>query len=77
MALGKIFPSVAAVIAATTQGLHQGKTLDRIKIDPKDIEAGTLIGPDLFLEHEAFGMKPITRREIDQAVQAARAGSMR
>jgi hypothetical protein len=47
VALRKMFPAVAVVIAATTQGLQQGKTLDEIRIYPKDIEAGTEIDPDL------------------------------
>jgi hypothetical protein len=48
VALAKMFPAVAVVIAATAQALQQGKTLDEIKVYPQGIEAGTMISPDLF-----------------------------
>ena len=72
VALAKMFPAVAIVIAATTQGLQQGKTLDEIKIYPKDIEAGTLISPGLFLENAPFGVTQMSSAEIRKVIRAAK-----
>jgi hypothetical protein len=49
--LAKMFPAVAVVIAQTARGVQQGKTLDEIKVDPQEIEAGSRISPDLFLKN--------------------------
>jgi hypothetical protein len=73
VALAKMFPALAVVITATTQGLQQGKTLDQIKVYPEDIEAGTLISPDLFLKNAPFGITQINPKEIERAIRAARA----
>jgi hypothetical protein len=73
VALAKMFPAVAAVIATTAQGLQQGKTLDAIKVYPEDIEAGNIISPDLFLEHAPFGLTQIDHKEIDRVVKDAKA----
>ena len=73
VALAKMFPAIAVVIAITTQGLQQGKTLDEIKVYPKDIEAGTMISPDLFLENAPFGMTALDYAEIGRVVTAAKA----
>jgi len=72
VALAKMFPAVAIVIAATTQGLQQGKTLDEIRIYPKDIEAGTLISPDLFLQDAPFGVRQMSSAEVRKAIKAAK-----
>jgi hypothetical protein len=72
VALSKLFPAVAVVIAATTQGLQQGKTLDEIRIYPKDIEAGTTIGPDLFLEQAPFGMTEMNWKEMRRVISEAK-----
>ena len=77
VALGKMVPAVAIVIAATTQGLQQGKTLDEIKVYPKEIEAGNLISPDLFLKNAPFGMTAIGYKEMDGVIRAAKAGAKR
>lgn len=77
VALGKLFPAVAVAIAATAQGLQQGKTLDEIRIYPKDIEAGTPINPDLFLDKAPFGMRAMSRREMDEVIRAAQARGQR
>jgi hypothetical protein len=61
------------VIATTTQGLQQGKTLDEIKVYPEDIEAGNTISPGLFLENAPFGMTALDYAEIGRAVRAAKA----
>jgi hypothetical protein len=53
--------------------LQQGKTLDQIKVYPEDIEAGTLISPDLFLKNAPFGITQINPKEIERAIRAARA----
>jgi hypothetical protein len=71
VALSKMFPAVAVVIAATTQGLQQGKTLDEIKIYPSRIEAGNTISPDLFLKKAPFGMKAMSYDEVRRAIEAA------
>jgi hypothetical protein len=68
-----MFPAVAVVIAATTQGLQRGRTLDQIRIYPKDIEAGTTISPDLFLDKAPFGMTAIDYKEMRRVIEAARA----
>jgi hypothetical protein len=73
VALSKLFPAVAVVIAATTQGLQQGKTLDEIRIYPKDIEAGTTIGPDLFLEKAPFGMTAMDYKDMRRVILEAKA----
>lgn len=73
IALAKMFPAVAVVIAATTQGLQQGKSLDEIKIYPSKIEAGNTISPDLFLENAPFGMKAMSYDEVRRAIEAAQA----
>jgi hypothetical protein len=73
VALAKMFPAVAAVIATTAQGLQQGRTLDAIEVYPQDIEAGNIISPDLFLERAPFGLTRIDRQEIDRAVKDAKA----
>jgi hypothetical protein len=73
VALAKMFPAVAVVIAATTQGLQQGKTLDEIKVYPQDIEAGTMISPDLFLKNAPFGMTAMDYEEMGRVIRAARA----
>jgi hypothetical protein len=73
VALAKMFPAVAVVITATTQGLQQGKTLDEIRIYPQDIEAGTMISPDLFLKNAPFGMTEMDYKEMGQVIRAARA----
>ena len=77
VALAKMFPAVAIVITTTTQGLQQGKTLDEIKVYPKDIEAGTTISPDLFLKNAPFGVTQIKYNEIDKAIRAAKAREAR
>ena len=71
VALAKMFPAVAIVITATTQGLQQGKTLDEIKVYPQDIEAGNIISPDLFLKNAPFGITQIDYKEIDRVIRAA------
>jgi len=71
VALAKMFPAVAVVIAATTQGLQRGQTLDQIRIYPKDIEAGTTISPDLFLEKAPFGMTAMDYKETRRVIRAA------
>jgi hypothetical protein len=73
VALAKMFPAVAAVIATTAQGLQQGKTLDAIKVYPEDIEAGNIISPDLFLKHAPFGLTRIDSKEIDRVIKEAKA----
>jgi hypothetical protein len=73
VALAKMFPAVAAVIATTTQGLQQGKTLDQIKIYPSDIEAGGTIHPDVFLKKAPLGMTAMSQNEVRKAIQAAQA----
>jgi len=73
VALAKMFPAVAVVIATTAQGLQQGKTLDAIKVYPEDIEAGNIISPDLFLKHAPFGLTQIDHKEIDRVVKDAKA----
>jgi hypothetical protein len=73
VALAKMFPAVAVVITATTQGLQQGKTLDEIKVYPQDIEAGTMISPDLFLKNAPFGITQMSYKEIDRVITAAKA----
>jgi hypothetical protein len=73
VALAKMFPAVAIVITATTHGLQQGKTLDQIKVYPKDIEAGTMISPDLFLENAPFGMTQMDSKEMGRVIRAAQA----
>ena len=75
VALAKMFPAVAIVIAATTQGLQQGKTLDQIKVYPQDIEAGTMISPDLFLKNNPFGMTQMNYKEIDRVIRAHTVGT--
>jgi len=84
VALAKMCPAVALVIAATTQGLQQGKTLDEIRIFPHDMDAGnsisgpvTVIAADLFLENARFGMTEMDQKEIARVIQAAQAGSKR
>jgi hypothetical protein len=72
VALAKMFPAVAVVIAATTQGLQQGKTLDEIKVYPKDIEAGNIISPELFLKDAPFGMTEMDYKEMGRVIRAAR-----
>jgi hypothetical protein len=72
VALAKMFPAVAVVITATTQGLQQGKTLDEIKVYPRDIEAGTTISPDLFLKNAPFGMTQMHYSDIERVISAAR-----
>jgi hypothetical protein len=73
VALSKMFPAMAVVIAATVRGLQQGKTLDEIKIYPRAIEAGNTISPDLFLEKAPFGMTRMNYKEIDKAISASQA----
>ena len=73
VALAKMLPAVAIVIATTTQGLQQGKTLDEIKVYPKDIEAGTMISPDLFLDNAPFGVTQISSGEIRRVIRAEKA----
>jgi hypothetical protein len=73
VALAKMFPAVAVVITTTTQGLQQGKTLDQIKVYPKDIEVGTLISPDLFLKNAPFGIMQMDYKEMRRVIRAARA----
>lgn len=73
VALAKMFPAVAIVITATTQGLQQGKTLEEIKVYPQDIEAGNIISPDLFLKNAPFGITQMDYKEIDAAIRAAQA----
>ena len=77
VALAKMFPAVAIVITTTAQGLQQGKTLDEIKVYPQDIEAGTLISPDLFLKNAPFGITQMDYKEIERVVTAARAREAR
>jgi len=72
VALAKLFPAVAVVITATTQGLQQGKTLDEIKVYPNDIDAGAMISPDLFLKNAPFGVTQMDPREIDRAIESAK-----
>ena len=74
VALSKMFPAVAVVITTTTQGLQQGKTLDEIKVYPQDIEAGTLISPDLFLKNAPFGITQMDYEEMATVIRAARTG---
>jgi hypothetical protein len=73
VALAKMFPAVAVVITATTQGLQQGKTLDEIKVYPQDIEAGNIISPDLFLKDAPFGMTTMDYKEMTRVIHAGRA----
>jgi hypothetical protein len=73
VALSKMFPAMAVVIAATTRGLQQGKTLDEIKIYPRTIEAGNTISPDLFLEKAPFGMTRMSYKEIEKTIRASQA----
>lgn len=73
VALAKMFPAVAVVITTTTQGLQQGKALDAIKVYPQDLEAGTLISPDLFLKNAPFGMTVMDYKEINRVIRAAQA----
>ena len=73
VALAKMFPAVAVVITATTQGLQQGKTLDEIKVYPQNIEAGNIISPDLFLKNAPFGMTQMDYKQIDRVIRAAQA----
>lgn len=70
VALAKMIPAVAIVIATTTQGLQQGKTLNEIKVYPQDIEAGNIISPDLFLKDAPFGITEIDYKEIARAIRA-------
>jgi len=77
VALAKMFPAVAIVIATTTQGLQNGKTLDEIAVYPQDIEAGNIISPDLFLKNAPFGITQIGRNEIDRAIKGAPVGEER
>jgi len=77
VALAKMFPAVAIVLTTTAQGLQQGKTLDEIKVYPQDIEAGTLISPDLFLKNAPFGITQMDYKEIERVVTAARAREAR
>ena len=77
VALAKMFPAVAVVITATTQGLQQGKTLDEIKVYPQDIDAGGMISPDLFLKNAPFGMAEMDYQEMGRVIRAARARSER
>ena len=72
VALAKMFPAVAVVIAATTQGLQQGKTLDEIKVYPQDIGAGGMISPDLFLKNAPFGMAAMDYKEMGRVIKAAK-----
>jgi len=74
VALAKMLPAIAIVITTTTQGLQRGKTLDEIKVYPKDIEAGNMISPDLFLKDAPFGITQIDRKEMGRVIQAAKAG---
>ena len=71
VALAKMFPAAAIVIATTTQGLQAGKTLDEIKVYPQDIDAGTTISPDLFLKNAPFGMTAMDYKEMNQVIRAA------
>ena len=73
VALAKMFPAVAIVITTTTQGLQQGKTLDEIKVYPKDIEAGTMISPDLFLKDAPFGVTQMDYRAMNKVIKAEKA----
>lgn len=73
VAVAKMFPAVAVVITATTQGLQQGKTLDEIKVYPQDIEAGNMISPDLFLKNAPFGMTQIDGKEMGRVIKASKA----
>jgi hypothetical protein len=77
VALAKMFPAVAVVIAATTQGLQQGKSLDAIKIYPSNIEAGNKISPDLFLKNAPFGMTQMDYKEIEKTMRASEARKSR
>ena len=77
VALAKMFPAVAIVLTTTAQGLQQGKTLDEIKVYPQDIEAGTLISPDLFLKNAPFGITQMDYKEIERVITAARAREAR
>ena len=77
VALAKMFPATALVTAATTQGLQQGKTLDKIRIYPQDIEAGNIISPDLFLKSAPFGMSEMDYKEIARVIRAAQAAGER
>ena len=77
VALAKMFPAVAIVLTTTAQGLQQGKTLDEIKVYPQDIEAGTLISPDLFLKNAPFGITQMDYKEIERVITAARARAAR
>jgi hypothetical protein len=71
VALAKMFPAVAVVITTTMQGLQQGKTLDQIKVYPQDIEAGTMISPDLFLKNAPFGITEMDYKEMVRVIRAA------
>ena len=73
VALAKMLPAVAIVITTTTQGLQQGKTLDEIKVYPKDIEAGTMISPDLFLKDAPFGVTQMDYRAMNKVIKAEKA----
>jgi len=73
VALAKMFPAVAVVITKTAQGLQEGKTLDKIKVYPHDIEAGNIISPDLFLKNAPFGMTQIDYQEIKRAIKTSQA----
>lgn len=77
VALAKMFPATALVTAVTTQGLQQGKTLDKIRIYPQDIEAGNMISPDLFLKSAPFGMTEMDYKEIAWVIRAAQVGGER
>jgi hypothetical protein len=68
-----MFPAVAVVITATTQGLQQGKTLDKIKVYPQDIEAGTMISPDLFLKNAPYGITQMDYEEMGRVIRGSRA----
>ena len=73
VALAKMFPAVAIVIAQTARGLQEGKTLDEIKIYPQDIDAGSMISPDLFLKNSPFGLTQMDAKEIGRVIREARA----
>jgi hypothetical protein len=72
VALAKMFPAVAIVITTTTQGLQRGETLDEIKVYPKDIEAGTMISPDLFLKDAPFGITQMDYQEMGRVIRCAK-----
>lgn len=48
-----------------------------IKVYPKDIEAGNMISPDLFLKDAPFGITQIDYKEMGRVIQAAKAGGNR